>query len=104
MPCDSPGEELGGCDEQPGGGGRDGLFKVLGEAAVAADTSHGSFDDPAAGHDCEALCGIGSLDDPGGPIAGATQGFAQLVPSIAATGEQGKRWMNRAGFAGGVIS
>jgi len=88
MPCDAPGEELDGCDEQPCGGGRDGLFKVLGETAVAAEPSQRSFHDPAAGQDLEALCGIGPLDDLDGPSAEAAQRFAQLVAGIATIGEQ----------------
>ena len=51
MPCDPPGEEPDGGDEEPCGGGRDGLLEVLGEAAVAAESSQRSFDDPAAGQD-----------------------------------------------------
>lgn len=88
MPCDAPGKELDGCDEELGGGGFDGLFEVLGEAGVAAEPCQRSFDDPATGQDFEALCGIGSLDDLDGPFADAAQGFAQLVPGIAAIGEQ----------------
>ena len=88
MPCDTSGEELDGCDEQPSGCGRDGLFKVLGEASVAAEPCKRSFDDPAAGQDFKARCGIGSLDDLDGPFADAAQGVAQLVAGIATIGEQ----------------
>lgn len=88
MSCDAPGEEMDGCDEQPGSGGRDGLFKVLGETAVAAEPCQRSFDDPAARENHGALCGIGPLDDLDGPFADAAEGFAQLVAGIAAIGEQ----------------
>ena len=88
MPCDTSGEELDGCDEQPGGCGCDGLFEVLGETAVAAEPGQRSFDDPPAGQDLEAFCGIGPLDDLDGPFADAAQGFAQLVAGIATIGEQ----------------
>ena len=88
MPCDASCEELDGCDEQPCGGRRDGLFKVPGETAVTVEPSQRSFHDPAAGQDLEALCGIGPLDDRDGPSADAAQGFAQLVAGIATIGEQ----------------
>lgn len=81
-------KELDGCDEEPGYCGRDCLFEVLGEAAVATEPSQRSFDDPAAGQDLEAFCGIGPLDDLDGPFADTAQGFAQLVAGIAAIGEQ----------------
>lgn len=58
MPSDPASEELDGCDEQPSGGGRDGLFEVLDEAAVAVEPSQGSLDDPPAGQDLEAFCSI----------------------------------------------
>lgn len=64
------------------------MFKVLAEAAVAAEPCQCSFHDPAAGQDLEALCGIGSLDDLDGPSADAAQRFAQLIAGIATIGEQ----------------
>ena len=90
MPCDAPGEELDGYDEEPCCCGRDGLLEVFGETAVAAEPSQGSFDDPAAGQDFKAPGGIGSLDDLDGPFADTAQGFAQLVagPSAACQGRR----------------
>jgi hypothetical protein len=62
MPCDPPGEELDGCDEEPCRYRRDGLLEGLG--------------------------GIGPLDDIDGPFADAAQRVAPLVAGIAAVGEE----------------
>ena len=43
--------------------------QVLGGAAVAAQPSQCSLDDPAARENHEAFCHIGSLDDLDGPFA-----------------------------------
>lgn len=46
--CDSAGDSVDGCDEQPCGGAFDGPFEVLGETAVPVQPGDGAFDDPAA--------------------------------------------------------
>jgi hypothetical protein len=79
--CDASREELDRSYEEPCGCGRDGLFEVLGEA-VAIEPCQGSFDDPAARQDFEALCGIGSLDNFDGPLADLGQRNLELVPGI----------------------
>lgn len=86
--CDASGEELDRSDEEPCGCGRDGLFEVLGEAAVAIEPCQGSFDDPSAKQDFEALCDIGSLDDFDGPLADLGQRILELVTSITTVGEE----------------
>ena len=85
--CDRADEELDRSDEQPGCGGGDGLFKVLGKAAVAVQPSEGSLDNPAARENHEALCGIGALDDLDGPFADLAQRFPELVSGIAGIGK-----------------
>ena len=50
-----------------------------------------SLYDPAAGQHIEALCGIGSLDDPEGPPAGQAQGMPELVAGEAALHEPDRR-------------
>jgi len=79
---------LHGSDEEPCGGRCDGLFEVLGEAAVAVQPGEGSFDDPATRQDFEALGAVGSLDDLDRPLADWPQCVPEFVPRIAAIGEQ----------------
>lgn len=55
MPCDPPGEEPDGGDEEPCGGGRDGLLEVRGEGRVAAGPYQRSFDESPSGQDLEPL-------------------------------------------------
>ena len=74
-------------DEDPSLGGGDGFLPVLGQAAASSQPCEGSFDDPSARQDLEALGGIGSLDDLDPPVAGAPQRLPQLRAGVAAVGE-----------------
>lgn len=55
---------------------------------MAVQRCVGSFHDPAAEDDFEALGRIGALNDLDGPLANATQRIAEFVPGIAAVGDQ----------------
>lgn len=76
-----------GCDEAPCGCRSDGLLEVLGQASVSVEPSQGTLHDPASRQDFEALGCVGSLDDVDGPFSDAAQRVFELVPSIAAIGE-----------------
>ena len=86
-PCDSAGEELNAGDQQPGLGAFDGFLEVFCEAAVAAEPGEGSFDDPAARQEFEAICGIGSLDDFEAPLADFGERGGEFFAGIGAVGE-----------------
>ena len=82
-PCDAAGEELDRGDEQPCGCRCDGLLKVLGKAAVAAEPCKGPLNDPSSGQDLEALGVVRSLDDLDRPFPDLAQRLAKLVAGIA---------------------
>ena len=63
------------------------MLEVLGETTVAVQPSEGSFDDPSARENDEALGCIGALDDFDSPFADPAQRLPELVSGIAAIGE-----------------
>ena len=63
------------------------MHEVLGETTVAVQPSEGSFDDPSARENDEALGCIGALDDFDSPFADPAQRLPELVSGIAAIGE-----------------
>ena len=80
-------EELDRSDEEPCGCRCDGLFEVLGEAAVAIEPCQRSFYDPAARENHEALGRIGTLDDFDGPFADPAQRIPRCsVPAFGGSG------------------
>jgi hypothetical protein len=83
-------------DESPGNCAVDGRFKILCQSSTASDPCEGSFNDPSAGQDFEALRCFGTFDDFDLPIADALQSLAQFVSGIASVGED----MAQPGIAG----
>ena len=69
MSCDSAHHDADHGDLDEGEVGADAVFDVLGEASAAVEPAEGTFDDPALGQDGEALGGVRSFDDSGGPAA-----------------------------------
>jgi hypothetical protein len=74
-------------DEEPGLGAGDVFLPILGHSTAASKPCEGSFDDPAAGDDFEALGRVATLDDLDGPFAELLRGISQLWPAVAATCE-----------------
>ena len=85
--CQSSHEKLDTGEEEPGFGACDSGFEVFGQASIAIEPSQRAFDHPAARHDFEALCGVGSLDDFERPAAEALERLGQLGPGVSAVGE-----------------
>jgi hypothetical protein len=71
-------------DEEPGLGAGDVFLPILGHSTAASKPCEGSFADPAAGDDFEALGRVGTLDDLDGPFGQLLQGISQLWPAVAA--------------------
>jgi hypothetical protein len=85
--CDSSGDLVDGCDEEPGGSAFEGSLEVLGETAVPVEPSDCTLDNPPARQQLEALGGVGSFDDFERPSADFGECSAQFFPGIAAIGE-----------------
>ena len=71
-------------DEEPGLGAGDVFLPILGHSTAASEPCEGTFDDPAAGNDFEALGRVGTLDDLDSPFADLVQGISQLWLAVAA--------------------
>ena len=56
--CDSAGDLLNGCEEEPCCCAFDGPFEVFGEAAVAVEPREGALDDPSARASAAVLAGL----------------------------------------------
>jgi hypothetical protein len=85
--CQSPHDELDAGDHDPCGGCGDQRLEVFGEAAVPVELCNGSLHHPAAREQDEALGGVGALDDVDCPGAERSEGCAELVPGLAAVGD-----------------
>ena len=71
-------------DEEPCLGAGDVFLPILSHSTAASEPCEGSFDDPAAGNDFEALGRVGTLDDLDSPFADLVQGIPQLWPAVTA--------------------
>jgi len=89
MACSSKAscEEHDGADEEPGGCWSDGVLEILGQAAISIEPGQGSLDDPATRYDFETLGLVGAFDDFDRPFADVAEGLFELVPGVAAVGE-----------------
>jgi hypothetical protein len=74
-------------DEDPGIRACDCGLEVFGEPAATVEPGEGSFDDPTARQDLEALGGVGSFDDLKRPVPDFGHGLFELVASISPVGE-----------------
>ena len=83
MACDA--SNVGDGDPCPCTG--NGFFPILCQAAAAAEPCEGALDHPTAGHDFEAIGGVGAPDDLDGPAPDGLQGVAQFGARISAIGK-----------------
>lgn len=81
-------------DEKPCLGAGDILHPILSHSTAASEPYEGSFDNPAAGNDFEALGRVGTLDDLDSPFADLVQGIPQLWPAVTAICEDmAQQWI-----------
>ena len=87
--CETSGEELDACDDDPCCGAWDSRLEVFGETAVASEPCKGALDHPAPGLWLEGSDALDSGDDLDRPRAEIGHRLEQLWHSIDAVGEDG---------------